>query len=392
MILLYALGVAVAGSMSQTEAPLLEADGEVVEVVSNPLARWSGTRWRIDTQIGVPYPAVLYAEFNRELQVVSLDLRLVVACELDGEVERGRGEARCRVEDAAVSAGPWLRDPPDAELVLAETDRRLTGLEMVLQVDDAGRVIDVGLIGEPQTNSRVNVIYENLRQMLCRAMFGFHVQSPDELQVGVEFIERNSRLLTIPSFRYSVPSMAAASAGDVARVDGRGRGDLLGQRGVSADGAGSLTPNTEFDDDVGLRSATVAQLARHPMEVLQAPASYGRSTIAHRLDRWRGAFVMQSTGEGTADIGADVPMVFQGDLSAVAVFDPRLGFMTERRWVVQMAPTASSVLSDGVKGWSFWQLGSLTMLGRDEASPVGPSMLVAPPQRPAGNLPPWPAL
>jgi len=365
---------------------MLAADADVVEVVSDPLARWNGTRWRIDSQIGVPYPAVLYAEFDHELQFVSLDLHLVAACDLDGDQVRGRGEAICTIEDAAISAGPWLQHPAFGQEVLDETDRRLTGLRVQLQVDAQGRVLDVGLLDEPQTNQRVNAIYENLRQVVARAFFGFHAQLPENLTVGEDIVERGTRLLSIPVFRYSTASM----------VTGTGRVDIREPVGARDVLSPIETPSGDRRLTVAPRTASNPPMMlaydRHPLEVMLAPASFGRSTAVSRLDVWKNSYVLQTTATGTADVGADIPMVFQGGMSAVAVYEPTLGFMTERRWTVQMTPTASSSLSDGPSGWSFWQIGSLQLLGQTEASPLGESRLVAPPHTERGNLPPWPSL
>lgn len=392
-LVLASVGLATAGNVEpRMVAPdagsvdLLAADAEVVEVVSDPLARWNHTRWRIDSQIGVPYPAVLYAEIDHELQFVSLDLHLVASCDLDGEQVRGRGEATCTVQDAAISAGPWLQHPAFAQQVLDETDERLTGLRVQLQVDAAGRVLDVGLLDKPQTNQRVNAIYENLRQIVARAFFGFHAQLPEHLTVGEDVVERGTRLLSIPVFRYSTASMVTGT-GLLGIREPVGASDVLAPiEAPSGDRRITVAPRTPSNASLMLTHD------RHPLEVLLAPASFGRSTAVSRLDVWKNSYILQTTATGTADVGADIPMVFQGDMSAVAVYEPTLGFMTERRWTVRMSPTASSSLSDGPNGWAFWQIGSLQLLGQDEASPLGESRLVAPPQTERGNLPPWPSL
>jgi len=359
-----------------------------VEVVSNPLARWDHTRWRIDSQLGVPYPAVLYAEFDKEVQFVSLDLHLVTSCELDGEAVRGRGEATCVLDDVAISAGAWLQHPQFGQDVLDETDRRLTGLRVQLQVDSAGRVLDVGLLDEPQTNQRVNIIYENLRQIVARAFFGFHAELPAQLTVGEDIVERNTRLLSIPVFRYSTASMAsrvgiAPDPEKINLVDTKAMMGPLASR-FAKERAMSAVPRDSRPN--------LATVQDHPYEMLLASASFGRSTAVTRLDTWKGSYILQTTATGSADVGADVPLVFLGDLAAVAVYEPTRGFMTERRWTVRMNPTASSVLSDGAGGWPFWQVGSMQMLDAEQASPVGESRLLAPPQTERGNLPPWPSL
>jgi hypothetical protein len=395
--------------LGSPDASALEAETEtppVIEILSNPLARWDNTRWRVDMQVGLPYPVVLYAEFNAELQVVAMDVRLVFHCQRDGGTVRGRGEATCRVEDAAISAAPWVANPPHADVVLQETDRRLTGLRFQLQVDSAGRVLDIGLLDEPQTNERVNTMYENLRQIVSRAVLGFHVVSPDTYVVGAEHYERNTRLMTIPSFRYSVPSMARplrqptrlSSDGEAffardTNPNGSPRQPALQSQATNN---GTLNVGEILGQHARLSMGTAAALGpfagSHPMEVFLAPASYGRNNVVHRMDPYKGSYVVQSVGEGSADIGADVPIVYMGHLTAVAVFDPGLGYMAERRWTVSMSPTASSLVSEGVAGWPYWQIGSIQLLNPTEETPLGPSVVVAPPQHERGNLPPWPSL
>lgn len=381
-----------------------DTEPPIIEIISKPLARWDDTRWRVDMQLGVPYPVVLYAPTNEELQVVAMDVRLVFHCNLDGEVVRGRGEATCEVEDAAISAAPWNARVPQADTVLQDTDRLLSSLRFQLQVDGTGRVLNVGLLGEPQTNERINTIYENLRQIITRAVIGFHIQAPETYTVGRDLYERNTRLMTLPSFRYSVPSLAAplrppnrlAAEGPAFYA---GEGSPYGQpRQPGMLDQATQTGPVEVASFVGTqqRYATQQMLgpfsSAHPMDVLIAPASYGRNNVVHRLDAYKGSYVVQSVGEGTADIGVDIPIVYMGDMTAVAVFNPDRGYMTERRWTVSMSPTASSLMSDGVAGWPYWQIGSLQLLGPEEESPLGPSVVVAPPHEERGQLPPWPTL
>jgi hypothetical protein len=110
------------------------------------------------------------------------------------------------------------------------------------------------------------------------------------------------------------------------------------------------------------------------------------------MDAYKDMFVVQSSGHGTVDVGADHPMFFTGDMSAVSVYEPANAVMRERVWSIQLMPSASSVLADGPAGWPYWQLGRLEKLDADAAVEVGVSQLVAPPQTARGQLPPWPAM
>lgn len=369
------------------------AEGESVlelTVTPDPFARFDHTRWRIDTTVGMPYPAAMYALYNDEVQFVALDARMIVACDLDGPALRGRQEVTCVIEDAALSLVPWLKQLPERAVnVVDDADEALTGLQVQLQVGDDGRVLDVGLLGEPQTNRRIVLQYENLRQVVLRAMLGFHMRSPEQYVVGEEWVERNTRLLTLPAFQYSSPTARSGAVGVVSDERATPASGLL-QSAVLGSGSGSglrgagglqrLTSGTEAFRG-GFSTTEV-----HPHERLLAAAGYGRSAVVNRMDTWRGKYVVQSTGEGSVDMGTDFPVVFMGDLTSVSVYDPSVAYMTERRWTVKMEPTASSPFANGVAGWSYWQVGSLTLLGQDEPSDVGESQILGELAPPRGQL------
>lgn len=381
----------------------------VIDVLANPLARWDDTRWRVDMQLGVPFPAALYAERNSELQFVALDVRLVFHCDLDGEPVRGRIDVACVIEDTAVSAAPWGRKWPEQALqALQETDDGLTGLLFLLRVDDDGRVHDVGLSGEPQSNERVNTQYENLRQIVARALYGFHADLPTSMYDGAQAIEKNTRMMTLPSFRYSMSSMAFPLQAqtdmpeeifisqDRNPYSSRQRTSGMGRVPTSAPATAGPPGRLKLEKPKWISMprapTTGAYGTSHTLEAITAPASVGRNTVLHQFDRYQGSYIVQSVGEGSADIGAAVSLLYRGKMTSVAVLSAERGFMTERRWTVSMSPTASSLASDGAAGWPFWQIGSLQLLGAQEESPVGPSVLLAPPHETRADLPPWPAL
>jgi hypothetical protein len=371
-------------------APTARAEGEGVlelTVMPDAFARFDHTRWRIDTQIGMPYPAAMYAMFNDEVQFVALDARMVMACDLDGAAVRGRQEVICVIEDAAVSLVPWLKQLPERAVnVVQDADEALTGLRVQLQVSEDGRVLDVGLLGEPQTNRRIVLQYENLRQIVLRAVLGFHMRSPEQYVVGQEWVERNTRLLTLPAFQYSSPAMRTGASGLVAdERDTPASGVLQSQLIGTGSGLQAFgEPRRISSGAAAFGGFSTTEV--HPHERLLAAAGYGRSTVANRMDTWRGKYVVQSTGEGSVDMGTDFPVVFMGDLSSVAVYDPSVAYMTERRWTVKMAPTASSPFANGVTGWSYWHVGSMFVLGQDEPSDVGSSEILGDMSPPRGQL------
>jgi hypothetical protein len=383
-----------AASMSLAASVEAHAVEEALEVVvtADPFARWDDTRWRIDMQMGLPYPVVLYAEFNHELQVVAVDLRAVIACDLGPRLNRKLQEVSCFVEDAALSAAPWLRRlPPHAQEVLDETVDRLIGQGFTMQVTADGRVMNLGLVDEPQSNRRVNILYENLRQLLKRTMVGFHLRSPEKYVVGREWVERNSELFNLPVFRFA-PLMSVVFAPPSGGSDYSGFGPE--SSGLRTPLGGEMTlPNLAFDPSgVALSAADRVATGRHPIELLQAPATLSRSTVVHRMDAYKGRYVVQSTGEGTVDVGDEQSLFFLGELTAASVFSAADGWMTERVWTLQLMPSGSSLYAEGVAGWPYWQIGRLVMLGADEVSEVGVSALVSPPHASRGQLAPWPAM
>lgn len=386
-------------SPAQAAEELRSADLEIV-VTPDPFSRWDGTRWLIQSQVGMPWPVVLYAESNQELQIVGWDVRLVLDCALGPEVSRRIREVDCAVEDAALSAAPWLGGPSQAEAVIGETRDRLADLDVRLQVSDDGRVTNVTLAGEPQGIRRVNYLYENLRQIVRQSVVGFHLQAPDRYVLGEQWTERNAAVYSLPSFRFlSQPGfresgVIGGAGGDTTLTPapvGVGNSLSFGGAGTPSGLGGALSRPDGSDAAIaGDPTGNASNGAPSGWDLITAPASYGRSVVAHRMDRYKGHYIVQSTGEGMVDIGNDVPLIFTGPLSAVSAYRPEDAIMTERVWTLQLDPTASSLTADGVAGWSFFHNGNLKMLDPDEVPELGPSEPVSPPTTDRGNLPPWP--
>lgn len=364
--------------------PSVEAaeDLQEVLVISEPYARWDNTRWRIDQQIMMPYPVVLYAETNAELHVVALDTRMILACQLGAKLGRKARAVDCVVEDAAITAAPWYVNNPRGQRVIDEADQQLTGLHIELRATADGRIEGVSLIGEPQAQRRVNVQYENLRQIVRRGLVGFHLRAGGQYTVGQQWREKNSALMSIPAFRrVSLPVYEA--------------GEFLDDISPVTSLSSPTESNVEafFDTPEKIDLPFDAGFPNHPFDTEQAPASYGTSFTFHRMDAYADRFVVQSKGQGVADLGENRAWSFQGTLEAVSVYEPSELVMTERVWTVQMDPTAGSGLAFGVAGWPYKHTGRLVMLGDDEVSELGRSALAAPPATgPRGQLPAWPSL
>jgi hypothetical protein len=381
-----------------------QGDDDALEVVvtADPYARWEHTRWRIDTQVALPYPVPLYAAVNHEVQVVAYDLSLVLACDLGEPVTRRSREVDCVIEDAAVRASPWLRDPPAGQAVLDETDRRLTGLDIRLQVTEEGEIATIGLHGEPEGNRRTGIQYENLRQLVSRAFVGFHMQVPPRFVIGKDWYERNSRLFSLPAFRWlaiaegGLPPAGGGNTEGALYLDGAGGSTVPNEVSVGTlvSSSGAITLSAPAPA-IGVRTAlTAIRQGRNSFDAMQAPASIGFSTFVHRMDVVKGRYLVQSHGEGSVDIGLEQPVTFKGTCDTAEVFDPTNAVMSERIWSMRLAPTAGSLLADGVAGWPYWHLGRLAKLGADEHPDLGPTRLVGWPGLPdgRGQLPPWPAL
>ena len=378
----------VAGLADVKQAYAASSDVTVVEVVDDPFARWRDTRWLLQTQIGLPWPVVLLSEFTRELQVVAIDVRLVTHCEVVASLGPKVKEVVCAMEAASVIAAPWRAVDNAYAAVVDETARSLARAQVVLQVHANGRVLNVGLLGEAQTNRRVNVRNENLRQLVARAFAGFDLQRPDALSSGAVWAERQSRLFDLASFRYVTLAGMTGGTSEVALDD---------RTAVANPGAGAV-PAAPGAINVAAPPTHLSgvDVTQSPIARLQAPMSAGHSALVHEVRPQGGSWLLVGEGSGYVDLGAEAPLGYAGGGQDVAVIDRDLGYLTERRWVVDLAPTAGNPLADGVAGWSAWQLGSLVWLDRSTSPALPVSGLAGWPGAPlragALDLSPWPLL
>lgn len=374
--------------MAGVAVPAVAQDAEVTEevvVISEPFARWDDTRWLIHSQVLLPYPVTFPKENNAELQVVAYDLEMVMNCNLAEKRGPKKHEVMCMVEGANIGVAPWRRigkkvgQVPEerASSVVEELSSRFKDLEVLLQVTDDGRVVNVGFVNVDITQRRTNVLYENIRQMIRLEMGGFYLQNRSrQLANGMTWEERGSLLFTLPSFQY-VKRTGVAS-------------ELPEAEGAMMSSSGTEPGTADFDQ-------VSDNLYREPFgserfEDFIAPASVGFSDLTHVVQSYKGHFVIQSSGSGMLDLGSKVPLTFSGQANAVSVFEPNTGIMAERVWTVSMLPTAGSAAANGVAGWPYIHTGNMTMIDKDTSVVLGQSRLYAPPKTPRGQLPFWPSL
>ncbi len=321
------------------EGTRITQDEEVV-VYGDLFARWDGTRWFVDTQVGFPQPYVLFAVENVMMEAVAVEIRLVVACEKTWRRGKKFFEVDCQIEDVALQAASWRKSEPNAQRVLDELDAALSKARLQLVVNWDGRLDDIDLEGLNEGTMRELAVREQARQLLVRAMAGFHMKLPPENQVRQgQWVEYGSTLFQIPW--------------------------------------------------MDQKSAAEAMESRRPPQIFN---SIGGAYILHQVDPFQGHVVVQSVGQGTVLIGdqdTGNASFFKLQLDSVGIFDKASGFMTERVWTLSGWSTASSVLSDGRMDAVYFHNGRLRQLGTEDKPEVGPTRLVARPGITETELPLW---
>jgi len=398
-ILAAALTVALPVAHAQAAPAVEEAQAAVdmeVLVPSDPFARWDGTRWRVDAQVLLPFPAPLYAAKNFEIQAVGYDVRLVTSCSLGENLGPRRKEVDCTIDAAALSVAPWQKDVSQADKVLDDNVQRLEGLTVRLQAHADGRVTNLTLVGEQEWYRRTQVQYENLRQILWVAFAGFDMRLPaGGIEVGNTFHDKSSRLWWAPTMR-TLPSQVNDGPLPTPVSDRslsisqpyEAPSDFGGRTEFTASSQGEGVQAIETPLVTGASGATATNL-----DALLAPSAMGRGHVVNRVDRYKGNYILQFTGEGSVDIGRDQPIVYKGSVNGVGVISPYDAILTERVWTVELQPTASNIFAEGVAGWPMRLQGTLRRLGDEEQSVVGLSAVVSPPgDTPRKGLPAWPAL
>jgi hypothetical protein len=216
----------------------VRADEEVV-VYGDLFARWSDTRWFIETEVRLPTWAFWAANLNYEMRVAAYQVRSVLACEKDWKLARRRYEVMCRIEDIGIQAVTLERNFKHAQSILDEMAGKLRGAAVQLQVRDNGRVTNIGLEDMPEPrNRRERQIEESLRMVLSRLVIGFDMKlrRTNFLESG-QWVENRSSLLSMPSVTLTPSSGLVVHQlngfdGHIV-VQTKGEGQILGDENVS---------------------------------------------------------------------------------------------------------------------------------------------------------------
>ena len=70
-------------------APISDEEVETILVISDPFARWDGTRWFIKTEVGLPISMTFYADQNYEFFSNAFQIRTILACDKDVDGQQG---------------------------------------------------------------------------------------------------------------------------------------------------------------------------------------------------------------------------------------------------------------------------------------------------------------
>lgn len=331
--------------------PISEEEIETIVVISDPFARWNGTRWFIKTEMGLPISMTFLAEENWEFRVAALQVRTLLACDKDEKLGRRKYEVHCVVEDIGIQAADesGLRTPAELRAaerraaareargkdpisesqerrrehiaqILDEVDQKLTGASLQLQVNAYGRVTNIDLEGIPSGTPRELAMSETLSKLMSRVIVGFDMklENYDFLEKGI-WVESTSALMSIP---------------------------------------------------------------------IEGVATQGNSMLIHRLSTIEGNLIVESRGKGVISFSyedMDLTRVnFLTTFSGVAAYDADDAYMTERVWTLQGNPSADAWVQ-----WPYWHSGRIIRLKPEQKPSVGPTRLVTLPCCPADGLPGW---
>ncbi|MBX2800967.1 MAG: hypothetical protein KTR31_25020 [Myxococcales bacterium] len=184
-------------------------------------------RYFIETKTQLPMMMWFAAKFNKQARVDWFDLRLVTEC-APGVVETRRTwEVSCTIEDLALSAMGLPQEAGLLQPILDETDERLTGAVVQLQVRNDGRIVNIDLERLERRNRRFGQINENLRQVLSRAFAGLDLSLP-EREADIGWVQNSGWIMRVPtavgsSGNSELVHKIVSESGPVATIQSGGR-------------------------------------------------------------------------------------------------------------------------------------------------------------------------
>lgn len=335
-------------------APISDEEVETILVISDPFARWDGTRWFIKTEVGLPISMTFYADQNYEFFSNAFQIRTILACDKDDQITKHKYEVHCTVEDFAIQAADAGNLKTKAELavmekreekrkaqgkeattesqqqrrehiqqILDEVDAKLSGASVQLQVSAMGRVTNIDLVGVKSGTTRELAMFETLSKLMSRVIVGFDMklQNYDFMEQGF-WVEHTSALMSIP---------------------------------------------------------------------IEDVATQGNSMLIHRLSTVDGHLVVESRGKGVISFAVGDSDAsrnsFLSSFAGVAIYDSHDAYMTERVWVMKGVPTSSSYLE-----MPYWNAGRIVQLKDDQKPSVGPTQEVTLPCCAIDGIAPWTAI
>jgi hypothetical protein len=328
-------------------APIVEEDDDVVVVWADPLGPWDGTRWYVASETISAHNALDVVTTEGRFRASAWQVEAVLFCHIEHRKRfGGGGVVACIPEDVAIRVATdqsWQR-PSDRVAVQNALDALAADVRQSavrLRVHDAG---DVRIRSE---QSRTG---ELASRVLERALDAFHLDLPERIQSattadwedGLQWVTSEEPLLALDAVGESFGLETAVHHGN------------------------------RFRDRPIIQSVaeawmeTVIDTSHHP-----GARGPGRDSAQERF---------QASWRNDAPPGPPEEHTLRSivRLDGLAVFDPGLGFMTERVWKVQSYGALST-----------WRSGRLQLLGNEEDWPLGDTGQVAPPRHVRGDLPPW---
>jgi len=192
------LGWLFASALAAPSQPLDDVDQQII-VWGDPFLRWDH-RFYVETEIKPVVPLRVPAFRNTQVRLIALQIRAVLDCDRFAPQGTHQLEVRCRIEDIGLLGMPHLDDDlPRHRRILPEIDATLTGVQVELQVNDKGRVFDLGIHGMETTVWRTRLRQEVLRQIVWRLMAPFDLKLPEPIVPSTRWTTYKSALFSWPS-------------------------------------------------------------------------------------------------------------------------------------------------------------------------------------------------